>query len=80
MMARMNGWISPISPLPVSFAVCGITEKPATVNGSVEIRELLSVAFAVDHDIVDGAQAVRFLSRLTELMESGFGLDFLTNH
>lgn len=74
MMGRMNGWISPISPLPLSFAVCGITKKPGVVDDKIEIREMLNVAFAVDHDVVDGADTVRFLSRLNELMEEGFDL------
>ena len=29
----------------------------------------------IDHDIVNGAPAARFLKRLSELLENGFGLD-----
>jgi pyruvate/2-oxoglutarate dehydrogenase complex dihydrolipoamide acyltransferase (E2) component len=29
----------------------------------------------VDHDIIDGAPAARFVSRLKALLEAGFGLD-----
>jgi hypothetical protein len=76
MMGNVNGWISPISPLPLSFAVCGITKKPDVVGDKIEIREKLKVAFAVDHDIIDGAQVIRFLSRLDELMEECFNLEF----
>lgn len=76
MMGKMNGWISPISPLPLSFSVCGITKKPGVVGDKIEIREELQVAFTADHDLIDGAQIVRFLSRLNELLEEGFNLEF----
>jgi len=28
----------------------------------------------IDHDVVDGAPAARFVSRLAELVENGYGL------
>ena len=75
MIGKVNGWISPISPLPLAFAVCGITKKPGVVEDRIEIREQVALAFAVDHDLIDGAQVTRFLARLTELMEDGFSLE-----
>ena len=75
MMGKMKGLIYPVSPLPLSFAVCGITEKAVVINGKVEIREILNLAFTADHTLIDGAPLVRFLSRLTELMEKGFDLN-----
>ncbi|MDW7739041.1 MAG: hypothetical protein SCJ97_03140 [Bacillota bacterium] len=41
----------------------------------MEIRDYLHLTVLVDHDVIDGAPAVRALGRLTELVESGFGLD-----
>jgi pyruvate/2-oxoglutarate dehydrogenase complex dihydrolipoamide acyltransferase (E2) component len=32
------------------------------------------VTIVIDHDVIDGAPAARFIVRLTELMKSGFGL------
>jgi pyruvate/2-oxoglutarate dehydrogenase complex dihydrolipoamide acyltransferase (E2) component len=29
----------------------------------------------IDHDAINGAPAARFVSRLTELIESGYGLN-----
>lgn len=78
MMGKVNGWLSPISPLPLSFAVCGILKKPYNVNDKLEIREVLNISFTADHDLIDGAPLVRFLSRLSELVESGYDLDILT--
>lgn len=75
MMGKVNGWISPISPLPLSFAICSILKKPYNVNDKIEIREILNIAFTADHDLIDGAPLIRFLSRLSELVESGYSLD-----
>ena len=35
---------------------------------------MLSLTVAFDHDVVDGAPAARFVQRLVELIESGYGL------
>ena len=44
------------------------------VDGKIAIRDYLCVTLSFDHDIVDGAPAARFVSRLRELIESGYGL------
>jgi pyruvate/2-oxoglutarate dehydrogenase complex dihydrolipoamide acyltransferase (E2) component len=44
-------------------------------DGHVTVREYLSLTISFDHDIVDGAPAARFMRRLKELIESGYGLD-----
>ena len=53
----------------------GIGEKPGVVEHRVEVREYLSVTISFDHDIIDGAPAARFIQRLKELIESGYGLE-----
>ena len=74
MMGHFSGWAVPISLQPVCFGVGGIARKPGANGDSIEIREYLSLSLVFDHDVVDGAPIARFMSRLTELMESGFGL------
>jgi pyruvate/2-oxoglutarate dehydrogenase complex dihydrolipoamide acyltransferase (E2) component len=74
MMGRINGWVVPVSVHPLCFAVGSIVKKPGVVDDRIEIREYLYVTVLVDHDIVDGAPAVRALSKLTKLVESGYGL------
>jgi pyruvate/2-oxoglutarate dehydrogenase complex dihydrolipoamide acyltransferase (E2) component len=74
MLGRINGWVIPVSVHPLCFAVGSIVKKPGVIDGRIEIREYLNVTVLVDHDIIDGAPAVRALSRLTKLVESGFGL------
>ncbi len=77
MAGNFRGWILPISPLPLQFAIGGITKKPGVIDDHIEIREYLSVSFLFDHDIVDGAAVARFLERLIFLMENAFELTSL---
>ena len=42
--------------------------------GLVRAREFLSMTALFDHDVVDGLPVALFLRRLSELMESAFGL------
>ena len=46
-----------------------IQDRPMAVNGQVSIRPMMYVALTYDHRIVDGAEAVRFLVRVKELVE-----------
>lgn len=73
-MGRINGWVIPISVHPLCFAIGSIIKKPGVINDRIEIREYLYIIVLVDHDVIDGAPAVRALSKLTKLVESGFGL------
>ena len=70
-----SGWGLSPTLHPLGLVVGGITWKPAVVEGRIEPREILSLTVTFDHDIVDGAPAARFTSRLVELIESGSGLD-----
>jgi pyruvate/2-oxoglutarate dehydrogenase complex dihydrolipoamide acyltransferase (E2) component len=70
-----SGWgLSPTFH-PLGLVVGGIVWKPAVVEGRIEPREILNLTVTFDHDIVDGAPATRFVRRLVELIESGYGLD-----
>lgn len=46
-----------------------IKERPVGVNGQVVLRPMMYTALTYDHRIVDGAEAVRFLVRVKELIE-----------
>jgi 2-oxoglutarate dehydrogenase E2 component (dihydrolipoamide succinyltransferase) len=46
-----------------------IQDRPIAVSGQVQIRPMMYIALTYDHRIVDGAEAVRFLVRLKELVE-----------
>ncbi len=60
---------------PVGLAIGGIGRKPGVVGPRgqerIEVREILALTITLDHDIVDGAPAARFVARLRELVERG---------
>ncbi len=75
MFGNGAGWGIPIAPpTTLMMTVGGIAEKPGVVNGTIAIRDYLSLTLSFDHDIIDGAPAARFTERLKELIESGYGL------
>ncbi|MBA3848151.1 MAG: dihydrolipoyllysine-residue succinyltransferase, partial [Planctomycetes bacterium] len=58
---------------PPQSAILGmhaIKDRPIAVNGQVVIRPMMYVALSYDHRIIDGAEAVGFLVRIKELIES----------
>ena len=76
MFGRGGGWGLGMLPMhTLGLTLGGIAEKPGVVDGRIEIREYLDLTISVDHDIVDGAPAARFVRALVELMESRFGLE-----
>jgi 2-oxoglutarate dehydrogenase E2 component (dihydrolipoamide succinyltransferase) len=57
---------------PPQVAILGlhaIKERPAAFGGQVVLRPMMYLALTYDHRIVDGAEAVRFLVRIKELIE-----------
>lgn len=77
MVGNFAGWAIPVGPLPIQFALGGISKKPALVNAKLENRDILCVCFVFDHDVVDGAPVAAFTSRLAELMQSAHGMSEL---
>lgn len=73
-MGKVSGWVVPVSVHPLCFAIGSIVKKPGVNNDAIGIREYLYITVLVDHDIIDGAPAVRALSKLARRVESGSGL------
>ncbi|HEY0872570.1 MAG TPA: 2-oxoglutarate dehydrogenase complex dihydrolipoyllysine-residue succinyltransferase [Vicinamibacterales bacterium] len=46
-----------------------IKDRPVAMNGQIVIRPMMYTALTYDHRIVDGAEAVRFLVKIKELIE-----------
>ena len=73
------GWAVGIVPLhTLCLTVGGITRKPGIIDGRIEPREYLALTVSIDHDVVDGAPAARFASRLRKLIEEADALKELT--
>ncbi len=78
MFGRSGGWAIPLGMHAVSIALGGIANKPGFVDERVEKREYLSLTVVLDHDVVDGAPATRFVAKLVELLEGSYGLDIIS--
>jgi 2-oxoglutarate dehydrogenase E2 component (dihydrolipoamide succinyltransferase) len=46
-----------------------IQDRPMVVGGEIQVRSMMYLALSYDHRIIDGADAVRFLVRVKELIE-----------
>ena len=74
MMGKADGWFIPYSIHPLCIALGPIAKRPGMKKNGAGVREYLKMTVLIDHDVIDGAPALRFASRLVELMETGHGL------
>jgi hypothetical protein len=74
MFGRGVGW--GVTPMGHTLAVVvgGVSSRPAVVGSGIEPREYLCLTLTLDHDVIDGAPAARFTTRLKDLIESCAGL------
>ena len=47
-----------------------IVERPIAVSGQVVIRPMMYIALSYDHRVVDGGEAVTFLKRIKDMVET----------
>lgn len=57
---------------PMAFAIGNITKKPGVIDSEIKIREYLSITVAINHDLVDGAPAARFVGQLKQRIEGKY--------
>jgi len=62
--------LAPLTLMSLQVVVGGMTRRPWVVVGQIEIRDVLDLTVAIDHNVVDGAPAARFGATLRELIES----------
>jgi pyruvate/2-oxoglutarate dehydrogenase complex dihydrolipoamide acyltransferase (E2) component len=74
MFGKGGGWGIPINDHTIDLTLGGIAEKPGVVDGQIAIREYLSMTLSFNHDLIDGAPAARFATRLKDPIESGYDL------
>lgn len=74
MFGTGSGWGIPAPNHSLQLTLGGIDEKPGVLAGRIAVREYLSVTASFDHDVIDGAPAARFIQRLKQSIESGYGL------
>jgi pyruvate/2-oxoglutarate dehydrogenase complex dihydrolipoamide acyltransferase (E2) component len=74
MFSGATGFVLPYigGPKASSFAIGSVIEKPVVVRGAIEVREIVNITAAFNHDLIDGAPAARFVDELRRLVEAGY--------
>ena len=75
MFSSTWGWAVPLAPLTVIVTVGGVAERPVVRDGRVVARPMLPLTVSLDHAVVDGAPAARFVETLRRLVETAAVLD-----
>ncbi len=74
MFGKGGGWGIPKPSQTLTVTLGGIAERPGVVEGEIEIREYLDITISIDHDIVDGAPAARFIEKFRRTLEQAAAL------
>src|SRR6056297_277107 len=74
MFSTTPGYIIPYTggPKAVSLALGSVAKKPVVKHNEVQIREMINITAAFNHDLVDGAPAARFINRLRRYIEKDY--------
>ncbi|MHA1505234.1 MAG: 2-oxo acid dehydrogenase subunit E2 [Candidatus Heimdallarchaeota archaeon] len=72
-----GAWAVPLSDKTLNLALGGIKDNVILRDGKIEERKLLCATFLIDHDIVDGAPATRFVKSLSISLGDTIYLDDL---
>jgi len=57
-------------PEAAILAVGRIAEKPASVDGKVEVKPVMMLSLSYDHRVIDGAPAAEFLRKIKDRLEN----------
>lgn len=53
--------LTPMTLMTLEVVVGGMTRRPRVVSGHIDVRDVLDLTVAIDHDVVGGAPATRFV-------------------
>jgi pyruvate dehydrogenase E2 component (dihydrolipoamide acetyltransferase) len=74
-MFGVDSFTAVINPPQAGILALGaVKEQPAAVDGQVVLRHLMIATLSVDHRIVDGILAARFLETFKDMLEKPFTL------
>ena len=74
MVGHTRGWIMPFGMHPLCLAFGSLNEQAAVYRGEIRKRQILHLTVLIDHDVIDGVPAGRFVDDLVKKFEAGFGL------
>ena len=74
MVGHTRGWIIPFSMHPLSLSLGSLNVQPSVHQGEIQKREILHLTVLIDHDVIDGMPAARFVDDLVKKLEIGFGI------
>jgi pyruvate/2-oxoglutarate dehydrogenase complex dihydrolipoamide acyltransferase (E2) component len=74
MIGHTRGWIMPFGMHPLCLAFGSLNEQAAVYRGEIQKREILHLTVLIDHDVIDGVPAARFVDDLVKKLQAGFGL------
>jgi pyruvate dehydrogenase E2 component (dihydrolipoamide acetyltransferase) len=73
-MYGVDFFIPIINPPEAAILAIGrIIEKPALVNGKVEVKSVMMLSLSYDHRVIDGAPAAEFLGKIKDRLEKSSG-------
>lgn len=75
MFTQGGGTAIPITPHQMTLLLGGIERKPWVVGDEIKIRQVMSATFAMDHDIIDGAPASRFIAECRQRIRDCYKMD-----
>lgn len=74
-MYEIDSFTAVINPPEVGILALGqIKEQPTVVDGKFAVRPLMIATLSVDHRVVDGIVAARFLTAIKHILENPFHL------
>jgi pyruvate dehydrogenase E2 component (dihydrolipoamide acetyltransferase) len=69
-MCGVDFFIPIINPPEAAILAVGrIAEKPASVNGKIEVKPIMMLSLSYDHRVIDGAPAAEFLRKIKHRLE-----------
>jgi len=72
-MFGIESFTAIINPPEVAILAVGkIVDTPVGVEGEIQLRPMMNLSLAVDHRVVDGAAAARFLAELQATLENPY--------
>jgi pyruvate/2-oxoglutarate dehydrogenase complex dihydrolipoamide acyltransferase (E2) component len=75
MIGHTRGWIMPFGMHPLCLAFGSLNEQAAVYRGEIQKREILHLTVLIDHDVIDGVPAARFVDDLVKKLQAGVGLE-----